>query len=56
MPICPTWGPAVTVVESSLFLHVLTRAMMDMTFASGPVVAATRGMTVEATHQSLSSS
>jgi hypothetical protein len=38
---------------SYLFLHEVTSAAMDIILASGPIVAARRGIAVEANHQSL---
>jgi hypothetical protein len=42
---CPLFG--------SVTLHFETKAAIDSTFAIGPIVAARRGMAVEANHQSL---
>jgi hypothetical protein len=42
---CPLFG--------SVTLHVETKATIDSTFAMGPIVAARRGIAVEANHQSL---
>lgn len=41
---------------SILFLQGETRAMMDMAFATGPVVAAIKGIAVDANHQTWGSS
>jgi hypothetical protein len=40
-------------LSGSVSLHFVTRAAIDSTFAMGPIVAARRGMAVEANHQSL---
>lgn len=47
---------ALSLFDRILLRHGMTSATIDMTFASGPVAAATSGIAVEATHHDCGSS